>query len=261
MAPTSTAVPVRERILGLPVDAITMEGTVAAVAAAIAEERRCRILVTNANKAWLASRDGRLRSALEAAELVIPEYATVWAAGLLGRTGIVQVGGITLMKRLLPEAAAQGWSCYFLGARPAVIETLVQRLKSQLPSLNVAGWHHGYLDEDARGRIREEMVRLHPDLLFVAMGSPAQEYFIDALPADATRVAVGVGGSFDVLAGLKRDAPDWLRGSGFEWVYRLAQDPARLWRRYLVTNPWFVASVVRERWTERGARVGPGDLA
>ncbi len=235
-------------------DAITLEDTVGAVAEAIADGRRCRILVTNANKAWLASKDSGLRAALEAAELVIPEYATVWAAGLLGRTGIVQVGGITLMKRLLPEAARRGWSCYFLGARAPVVEAMVRRLRADLPALRVAGWHHGYLDEGARERIREELRRLRPDLLFVAMGSPLQEYFIDALPADSARVALGVGGSFDVLAGLKRDAPEWLRGSGFEWVFRLAQDPGHLWRRYLVTNSWFIARVVRERWSERAAR-------
>lgn len=253
MAPTSVAAPVRERVLGLPVDAITMEGTVAAVASAIAQRRRYHILVTNANKAWLASRDARLRAALEGAELVIPEFATVWAAGLLGRAGVVQVGGITLMKRLLPEAAARGWSCYFLGARPATVEAMVRRLRADFPALQIAGWHHGYLDEASAAAVRDELRQRRPDLLFVAMGSPLQEYFIDALPADSARVSVGVGGSFDVLAGLKRDAPAWLRGSGFEWVYRLAQDPRRLWRRYLVTNPWFVARVLRERWTERSA--------
>ncbi len=256
MARISAAAVVRERILGLPVDAITMEGTVAEVAAAIADGRRCRVLVTNANKAWLASREPRLRQALEAAELVVPEFATVWAAGVLGRGGIVQVGGITLMKRLLPEAVGRGWSCYFLGARAAVVGAMVARLRAELPDLPVAGWHHGYLDDGSAAHLQGELRRLCPDLLFVAMGSPLQEYFIDALPADAVKVAVGVGGSFDVLAGLKNDAPPWLRGSGFEWVYRLAQDPRRLWRRYLVTNPWFVARVLRERWAERASPGG-----
>ncbi len=248
--------PVRQRVVGLPVDAITMEGTVAAVAAAIADGRRCRILVTNANKSWLASRDERLRGALEAAELVIPEFATVWAAARLGRAGIRQVGGITLMKRLLPEAAERGWACYFLGARRAVIETMVRRLRSDFPRLRIAGWHDGYLDEASSTAVSDELLRLRPDLLFVAMGSPLQEYFIDALPAGSARVAVGVGGTFDVLAGLKRDAPDWLRGSGFEWLYRLAQDPRHLWRRYLVTNPWFVVQVLRERWAQGRAVAG-----
>ncbi len=248
--------PVRQRVLGLPVDAVTMEGTIAAVAAAIAEGRRYRVLVTNANKAWLASRDERLRNALEAAELVIPEFATVWAAARLGRAGIRQVGGITLMKQLLPEAAGRGWRCYFLGARPAVIEAMVRRLRSAFPHLRIAGWHDGYLNEASSAAVSRELRRLRPDLLFVAMGSPLQEYFIDALPAGSATVAVGVGGSFDVLAGLKHDAPDWLRGTGFEWVYRLAQDPRHLWRRYLVTNPWFVVQVLRERRAQGRALAG-----
>lgn len=252
--------PVRERIAGVPVDRGDLEGAVATVRGVLSSasaDRRCRILVVNANKAWLARRDGRLRGVLEGAELVIPEWAMVWAAERLGVEGIAHVGGITLMVRLLEEAEREGWSVYLLGARDEVVGALAERLGRERPGLRVVGWHHGYLDDEGSARVRGELAALRPDLLFVAMGSPLQEYWIDAAWGEpGARVALGVGGSFDVLAGLKQDAPGWARGRGLEWVYRLAQDPRRLWRRYLVTNSWFVGRVLLDGW--RGGRRGAG---
>jgi len=248
----------REWIAGVPVDRVDMEGAVGVVRGVLGGGGRCRILVVNANKAWLARREARLRGVLASAELVIAEWAMVWAAERLGREGIGHVGGITLMARLLAEAEREGWTVYLLGARPEVVEKLAERLRAERPALRLVGWHHGYLDGESNARVRAELARLRPDLLFVAMGSPLQEYWIDEGWGElGARVALGVGGSFDVLAGLKRDAPDWARGRGLEWLYRLVQDPGRLWRRYLVTNTWFVWQVWRERLFGREVGVRP----
>lgn len=259
-------------IAGVPVDAVDMDGVVGVVRGVLGGSAgggeavrdggegvgRCRILVVNANKAWLAHRDERLRGILEGAELVIPEWAMVWAAERLGLAGVHHVGGITLMVRLLEEAEGAGWSVYLLGARPEVVEALAERLRRERPGLRLVGWHHGYLDAEGEAKVRGDLARLRPDLLFVAMGSPLQEYWIDGVWGEpGARVALGVGGSFDVLAGLKRDAPGWARGRGLEWVYRLVQDPRRLWKRYLVTNSWFVWRVWRDGLRRR--RGGGGD--
>jgi N-acetylglucosaminyldiphosphoundecaprenol N-acetyl-beta-D-mannosaminyltransferase len=253
--------PARTEIAGVPVDRVDMAGAVGVVRRVIEAGERCRILVVNANKAWLARRDGRLRGMLAAAELVIPEWAMVWAAERLGRAGVHHVGGITLMVRLLEEAEGSGWTVYLLGARPEVVEALASRLRRERPALRLVGWHHGYLDATGDARVRAELATLRPDLLFVAMGSPLQEYWIDGVWGEpGPRVALGVGGSFDVLAGLKRDAPGWARGRGLEWLYRLAQDPRRLWRRYLVTNGWFVWTVWRERLARRRPGWGAGEV-
>lgn len=241
----------RRRVLGLPVDALTLDECVGEVDAAIRADRRCRILVTNANKAWLASRDARLREQLERAELVIPEWATVWAAGVLGVGPLSYYGGLLLMRRLLSEAAARAWRCWFVGAQPDVVAKLVARLRGELPALRIDGWHHGYLDAAEAARLRGELCARRPDLLFVAMGSPAQEYWLGELPDAAARVSLGVGGSFDVLAGVKRDTPSWMRGRGLEWIYRTWQDPLHYGPRYLRINPWFVTQVVRARLGRR----------
>lgn len=240
--------PPRQRLLGLPVDALSMEDAVSEVAALARAEPGRRVVVMNANKAWQARRDDRLRRSIESADLLIAEYAMTWAAGMLGRSGVAHVGGLTLMVRLLDEAERRGWSIYLLGARAEVCGALAGRLRRERPALRIAGHHHGYLDGASEARVRAELRERRPELVFVAMGSPLQEYTMEMLAEDAgARVMMGVGGSFDVLAGHKRDAPRWMRGRGLEWIYRLVQDPRRMWRRYLVTNTWFVGAVLRER--------------
>ncbi len=239
--------PPRHRILGLPVDALSTDDCVELVAAAIEQDRRCRVMVTNANKSWLAARDARLREVLEEAELVIPEFATVWAARVLGVPGVEFVSGILLMRRLLEEAERRSWRCYFLGAQPAVVSALVARLGRERPALRIAGSHHGYVDEAVSAKVRQELCSLRPDVLFVAMGSPRQEHWMAQLPERSARVSIGVGGSFDVLAGMRRDTPSWMRGNGLEWIYRLAQDPRHYARRYFTVNPWFVLNVLKEK--------------
>jgi N-acetylglucosaminyldiphosphoundecaprenol N-acetyl-beta-D-mannosaminyltransferase len=238
-------------IAGIPVDAISMEEAVERVdrAAAGSVGGPYRVVVTNANKAWQAARDPRLRAILESAELAVPEWAMAWAARRLAIPGVHHVGGITLMTRLLTTAEAGGRSVYLLGGRPEVVDAVAARLTRERPALRLVGWRHGYHDQPGWAATVTEIGELRPDLLFVAMGSPLQEQRIDELARrlPTLRVAMGVGGSFDVLSGHKKDTPPWARGRGLEWLYRLAQDPARLWRRYLVTNTWFLATVLKAR--------------
>ena len=163
------------------------------------------------------------------------------------------VWGVELAARLLERADRGGWSVYLLGGRAGVCERAAAAVRGRFPGLVLAGHHHGYLGDDGlRTGVVAALKRVRPDLLLVGMGSPLQEDFLASLPAGAVpAVSVGVGGTFDVLAGLRREAPSWVRGSGFEWLWRSAQDP-RLLARYLVVNPWFVAAVLRERL------LGPG---
>lgn len=252
---TTSDEPARTRVLGLPVHAVDLPGAVDVVRRAVKRGRRTRIAVTNANKCWLAAGDADVRALMEAAELVVAETAVVWAARVLGRSGVRPAWGVALMARLLEEAAREGWSVYLLGATEDVNERAARAATERHVGLRLAGRHHGYLDDDTAERVRRELAELRPDLLFVAMGSPLQERFIASLPPrGGPTVAMGVGGSFDVMAGLRREAPAWVRGTGMEWLYRSLQDPG-LWRRYAVTNPWFVWCVMAERLT---GRVPPG---
>jgi N-acetylglucosaminyldiphosphoundecaprenol N-acetyl-beta-D-mannosaminyltransferase len=237
----------RTRILGMPVDSLTLEEAVAAVARMIAQGGTHRVSVVNANKLWLMRRNAELRHAVESSDLVVPEWAIVWAGACLGHALAGHVAGITLLQRLLDEGPRRAWSFFFLGARPSVVETMVERLTSRYAGLRVVGWQHGYFRPDEEPAVLDRMRAANPDVLAVALGSPRQELWLARhAKAVGARVALGVGGTFDVLSGHKPDAPAWARGRGLEWLHRLWLDPRNLWKRYLITNTWFVGQVALE---------------
>ncbi len=206
------------------------------------------IAVLNANKMWLADKDPNLRAIIQRAELVIPEYAVVWGCRILSNPVRGHIGGIMLLKSLLPRLEASRIPVYFLGARDNILRDMVARVHERYPALIISGAHSGYFQQEEIPAIIESINHSGAKILFVAMGSPRQEKWIEQQrPHLGVQVAIGVGGSFDVLSGAKKDAPSWVRHGG-EWVYRLAQDPRNLWKRYLTTNPWFVARVLRQKF-------------
>lgn len=237
----------RVPFLGYPVDSLSMEEAVAWVGCAVYEPGFHHIAVLNANKMWIANRNAELREIIQRAELVIPEYAIVWGCRVLGTPVRAHIGGVMLLKSLLPWLESEGIGVYFLGAQPAVTEMMIARLRLQYPRLRIAGARSGYFDAAESAEIVGTINDSGARILFVAMGTPRQELWIEKQREHLqVHVALGVGGSFDVLAGVKKDAPPWIRHGG-EWIYRLAQDPRSLWKRYLTTNPWFVAQVLREK--------------
>ncbi len=238
--------PEQARVLGLPVSAVDLPTVLRLAQRAVSDGPPLRIAVTNHNKCWLAVHNPALREYLEVADVVVPETSVVWAARVLRRSGVEPVWGVSLMAELLNLADERQWSVFFLGARRDVVTDLVERVRRSHVGIRVVGWSDGYLDDEGEQRVRADIAHRRPDVLFVAMGSPRQELFLAG--SDGASVSVGVGGSFDVHAGRKRDAPKWVRGSGVEWLYRAALSP-RLLKRYAVVLPWFVLSVLRERVT------------
>jgi N-acetylglucosaminyldiphosphoundecaprenol N-acetyl-beta-D-mannosaminyltransferase len=235
------------------VDRLTIPETLAWMADAIEQKARATIAVVNANKLHQMAHDPELRSIVTAADLIVPEWAMVWAARRLRLPPLVHSGGLLVAKAFLPFAEARGLRPFFLGARPDVVEALATRLQRDYPRLQIAGVHHGYLrDRATEAAALERIQRAAPDVLLVGMGSPAQERWIAAhRDALAVPVSIGVGGTLDVLSGVKADTPSWARGRGLEWLYRLALDPPAYARRYLVTNTWFVGQVLRARADRR----------
>ena len=231
--------------LGCSVDSLDIQDALGWMTRRIEERNPGRIAVVNANKYWCISKDKKLRQFVQNAELVIPEWAVFWGAARLGTPLKSYVAGVALLQAAMPWAEQNGYRPYFLGAKPEVINALSERLKSNYPKLSPAGFHHGYLKTEEDHRIVQEDIRKSkPDMVFVAMGSPKQEYWMADNANDlGIPVCMGVGGSFDVLAGIKEDTPSWARGNGLEWLYRLSQEPKAYWKRYLVCNPWFVGRV------------------
>jgi N-acetylglucosaminyldiphosphoundecaprenol N-acetyl-beta-D-mannosaminyltransferase len=206
------------------------------------------MVVVNAAKVAAASKEENLRRVIEEADLVTADgMSIVWASRLLGRPLKERVTGIDLFDRLVGHAARRGLSVYFLGARDEAVTGVVERYRALYPGLRVAGYRNGYFRAQESDRVAEKIKESGADLLFVAMGSPAQEYWISSILRPAgVRFALGVGGSFDHLSGLARRAPAWMQSAGLEWLYRLMREPRRLWRRYLVGNSLFIWLVLKQ---------------
>ena len=207
-----------------------------------------RIVALNANKIYLMRNKNDLQKIINSSHLIIPEYAVIWGARRLGMQLKEHIGGIMLMKQLLKYGVKHKWRFYFLGSKQEVLNTLIEQLVQKYPDIQISGWNDGYFKDS--NRVIERIQNSKSDVLFCAMGSPRQEYFLYQHEKELnTPIMIGVGGSFEVLAGYKKETPDWMR-HGFEWIYRLIQDPRNLILRYLKTNPYFVYRVVKARLSD-----------
>ncbi|MEW6522450.1 MAG: WecB/TagA/CpsF family glycosyltransferase [Bacillota bacterium] len=208
-----------------------------------------QVVTAGAELVMMARRDSDLGSILDRAALVVSDGAgVVWASRLLHPPGLpARVTGVDLTASLISQAARRRWPVFLLGAKPAVLEALVTRLRETYPELDLAGACHGYFDPARERAIATEIARANPRLLLVALGQPRQEKFIasyQGLWQDL--LAMGVGGAFDVLSGATPRAPAWMQRGGLEWLYRLMREPKR-WRRQLAL-PAFVLAVLRSRF-------------
>ena len=242
----------RADFLGVPIDLLTMEETVARCARWIDQGRAVQHVVVNAGKMVQIADDPGLREIVAACPIVsVDGQGVVLAARFLGLPVPERVAGIDLMERLIALAAERGWPVFFLGATEEVNARFAGIAARRFPGLKVAGRHHGYFAA-AEGEVVRAIAASGARLLFVAMSSPAKEIFLARhLPAMGPVFAMGVGGSFDVWAGKTRRAPGWMQRAGLEWLHRFAQEPRRMWRRYLVGNTRFAALVLRARMAAR----------
>ncbi|MET8585979.1 WecB/TagA/CpsF family glycosyltransferase [Streptomyces collinus] len=238
----------RRSLFGVELDPLTMDETVQRCLAAVRDERQLEIGVVNAAKLVNMRRDPRLAKAVAGCDLVLADgQAVVWAGRLLRAPLPERVAGIDLFLRLLAEAEAQGMSVYFLGARQEVLEEMLRRVADRFPGLDVAGSRHGYFDDSEQEGIADAIARSGARMLFLGMTSPKKEIFTAAYGArTGARVVHGVGGSFDILAGITKRAPASWQRWGVEWLYRALQEPRRLGRRYLTTNAAFLLMTARE---------------
>lgn len=240
----------RIEMLGYPVDNFTTGELLQNINQAIKTETKTHIIAINANKIYQVKNDSLLAKILKSAEIVIPEYAIVWASKIFGTPLIEHIGGIMLMRSLLEAAKDSNFSFYFLGSGHEVVKLMISNIKKKYSYVNIAGWHHGYFSDD--DQIIDQINESSANILLVAMGVPKQEYFIYRNKSRIQApVMMGVGGSFDVFAGIRRETPALLR-HGFEWIFRLIQDPKNLWKRYLTSNPYFIYQVLKQKFKANG---------
>jgi N-acetylglucosaminyldiphosphoundecaprenol N-acetyl-beta-D-mannosaminyltransferase len=236
----------RVPVLGVGFDPITQEEAITAVVGLVEGGGVHQVVTAGAELVMMAGRQPALSAILERAALVVPDGAgVVWASRRLHPPGLpARVPGVDLAAQLLGLAEARGWPVFLLGARPWVLDALVTRLRKTHPGLTIAGARHGYFEPEQERAMARRIARQRPRLLLVALGQPRQERFIAAYQDHwKDVVAIGVGGSFDVLAGVVPRAPAWMQRRGLEWLYRLFRDPKR-WRRQLAL-PAFALAVLR----------------
>ncbi|HEV3321213.1 MAG TPA: WecB/TagA/CpsF family glycosyltransferase [Solirubrobacteraceae bacterium] len=235
-------------ILGVDVNQLTAEQALTAIDHG-ADRGTCQMLAyVNAHTLNLAVRDQDLRGALNRSALVLNDgFGVGLAARMRGERFPENLNGSDFTVKLLELAAANGWRVFLLGGEPGVAETAAERLTERIDGLHIAGTCHGFTDESddlLAQRVRDAGAAM----LIVAFGSPRQEIWIDRnLAAAGARIGVGVGAFLDFSAGKVVRAPRWMNVLGIEWCFRLAQEPRRLWRRYILGNPIFLLRAWRDR--------------
>jgi len=241
--------------LGIPVDALTMQETVSYINDTIKDGKRINHVVINAGKVVAMQTDNQLFESVVSCDLINADgQSIVWASKFLGKHLPGRVAGIDLMEELVHLAAQMNYKCFFFGAKEKVVCQVVDLYTKKYGSSIIAGYRNGYFaDEDEPG-IARLIAESGAQLLFVAITSPRKENFMYNYREELAGVnfTMGVGGSFDVIAGFTKRAPIWMRNNGLEWLYRLAQEPRRMWRRYFFGNLKFIGLVVKERCKKCG---------
>jgi len=242
----------RIELLNCPMDVASMEETVGLIDAAVAADRFTQHVVVNVAKIVNMQRDPQLDASVRECDIInIDGMGVVLGARLLGHDVPERVAGVDLFHELLAMSVRKGYSVYLLGAKDEVVGETARRVQQLYPGLKLAGYHHGYFwdDEEAMvNKVRESGAQL----LFVAITSPKKENFINRWRDQlGVTFVMGVGGTFDVVAGKVKRAPVWMQKWGLEWLYRVIQEPRRMWRRYLVTNTkfaWMLLKAKLAKW-------------
>lgn len=227
-------------------DPLDLAGAVREIERRLDEGRRTFVITANPEFVMLASRAPDVAQLARRADLVLPDgTGAVLASRMLGAPLPGRAPGRLLVDELVPAIARRGLSVFLLGAGPGVAEQAAATLRRRVPGLRIAGTHAGAHDHDAESL--ERVNAAAPDVLLVAFGMPRQERWIarNLDRVSSVRLAIGVGGVFDQLAGIVRVPPSLIHRAGLEWLWRLAQDPSR-WRRQRVL-PAFAARVIARR--------------
>lgn len=269
-ASNNTQVPRQIEILGIAIDAVLPADVIERIASYLQQTSPASESAADASATARSSTDGsslfhivtadslalvrageetRFKSAMQRAALVVPDGAgVVWAADFLGTPLPGRVPGVALVSQICEAAGKNGWKIFFLGGKAGIAEHAANTLNKE-HSINICGIEHGYFapDSEEEEAVLERIARAKPDIIFVALGVPRQEYFIARLRNCLKRgVAVGVGGSFDVISQTLPRAPYWMQRFAIEWLFRLWLEPRRFMR--MLGIPAFVLQILRHKW-------------
>mgnify|MGYP000517387861 CR=1 FL=1 len=242
----------RIEFLDAPMDNLSMGESVAYIEDKLKKGEFLQHVVVNVAKLVHMQNDVELSNSIKACDVInIDGMGVVLGARLCGHKITERVAGVDLFHNLLAMSANRDFPVFLLGAEQEIVEITANKVEELYPALTIAGFHHGYFWDDEEAvvnKIRASGAKL----LFVAITSPKKENFInkwqDKLGVD---FVMGVGGTFDVVAGKVKRAPVWMQKYGLEWLYRVVQEPRRMWKRYLVTNSKFACLLIKEKLKRR----------
>ncbi|MGM9525513.1 MAG: WecB/TagA/CpsF family glycosyltransferase [Peptococcaceae bacterium] len=236
----------RLEILGVGIDRIDSQQALQQIGEFIENGEPHQIVTANAEIIYQASKNEKMRNVINAAQMVTADGSgVVWASRQLGQPLAQRVTGIDLVNSICQQSAKEQWKIYILGSAPGVAATAAVNIRNKFPGCNIIGTHHGYFNAKEEKQILAELEQLKPDVLFVALGAPKQEYWIaDHIQKLGIPVAMGIGGSMDVLSGNVKRAPKWMQKMSLEWLYRLLIQPTRFKR--VLALPKFMLAVKKQ---------------
>lgn len=241
----------RVTILNTSIDVLTMKETIDLVEQYVITKTPLHLMGVNADKINEVNSNERMKQIVNSCGIINADGASViMASKYLNKPLPERVAGVDLMQELVALSARKGYSIYLLGAKQEVVIKTAEVLKDKYTDLNIVGVHNGYFKEDEWLQIYEDINKVNPDFVFVGITSPIKEYLIEFLQSmGAKSVFMGVGGSFDVISGNIPRAPLWMQKCNLEWLFRVIQEPKRLFKRYFIGNTTFIKAVYKEKKT------------
>lgn len=235
-------------ILNIIIDVLDVRETIDLVEKYVENKEALHLMGVNADKINMLAINPRLKEIVNSCEIINADGASVvLASKFLGKPLPERVAGIDLMQELVELSAKKGYRVYFLGAKQEIVEKTAAVLKERYLNLNIVGIHNGYFKEEDWPLICKELVEANPDFVFVGITSPLKEYLVDYMQKQGLKcVFMGVGGSFDVISGSIARAPKWMQKMNLEWLFRVIQEPRRLFKRYFIGNLKFIKNVIKE---------------
>lgn len=240
----------RITILNTFIDVLTFDETIALVDKYITSKTSLHLMGVNADKINELNRNPLMKQIVNSCGIINADGASVvLASKYLNKPLPERVAGIDLMQKLIELCEKKNYSVYLLGAKQDVVVKTREVLLKKHTRLKIIGIHNGYFKEDEWDSISCELKKIDPDIVFVGITSPTKEYLIEYLQnRGVNSVLMGVGGSFDVISGQIPRAPEWMQKNNLEWLFRVIQEPKRLFLRYFVGNTLFIRNIIREKY-------------
>lgn len=238
-------------ILNTKIHNLSTQETLDKIERAIEDKKQIHHVVVNAGKIVAMQTDMELQKSVNESDIINADgQSVVWASRFLGKPLKERVAGIDLMESLVKAAHIKKHKIFFLGAKEEVVKAVVEQYSEEFSPDIIAGYRNGYFDRTEEKKISEQISKSGANILFVAISSPTKENFLyrNKKVLNTVNFIMGVGGSFDVVSGKLKRAPVWMQNAGLEWFFRLAQEPKRMWKRYLIGNTKFILMVLKERF-------------